>query len=66
MIFLTFPDCFLQHSDPKSAMKNIDHHARLRVIIGLSYPLNPCNCTYQGHAYFFNSRYVLQERKVQL
>ena len=39
MIFLeTFPDCFLQHSDPKSAIKNIG----LGDIIGWSYPLNPC------------------------
>ena len=32
MIFLTFRDCFLQYSDPKSAMKNIGHLARLRAV----------------------------------
>ena len=38
IFFLTFPDCFLQYSDPKSAIKNIGHHARLGDIIGSSYP----------------------------
>ena len=62
----TFPDCFLQHSDPKSEIKNIGHHARLGDIIGSSYPLNTCNCTYQGCVNSFSSRYVLQEREAQL
>ena len=33
--------------------------SRLRDKIGLSYPLNPCNFTYQGYVYSFSSRYVL-------
>ena len=66
IFFKTFPNCFLQYSDPKSAIKNIGHHARLGEIIGSSYPLNPCNCTYQGHVYSFSSRYFLQELVAQL
>ena len=41
-------------------------HACLGDIIGSSYPLNPCNCTYQGHVYSFSSRYVLEEREAKL
>ena len=48
IFFLTFPDCFLQYSDPKSTIKNIGHNARLGDIIGSSYHLNPCNCTIKG------------------
>ena len=65
MNFFTFPDYFLQFSDPKSTIKNIVHHAQLGDIIGSNYPLNPCNCTYQGHAYSFTSRYFLQEREAK-
>ena len=53
IFFKTFPDCFLQNSDPKSAIKNIDHHARLGDIIASSYPLNPCNFTYQDLSCLF-------------
>ena len=44
--FETFSDCFLQHSDLKSAIKNVGHHVHLGDRIGSSYPLNPCNCSY--------------------
>ena len=66
IFFLTFSDSFQQYSDPKSAIKNIGHHTRLGDIIGSSYPLNHCDCTYQEHVYSFSSRYVSQEREAQL
>ena len=47
-------------------IKNIGHHPRLGDIIGSNYPLNSCNCTFQGHVYSFSSRYVSQEREAQL
>ena len=47
-------------------MKNIGHHTRLGDIIGSSYPLNHCDCTYQEHVYSFSLRYVSQEREAQL
>ena len=61
IFFKTFPDSFLQYSDPKSVIKNIGHHARLEDITGSRYPLNPCKCTYQEHVYSFSSRYFSQE-----
>ena len=63
--FKTFPDCFLLLRDLKSAIKNMAHYARLGDVIGSSYPLNPCNCTYQGHVYSFSSRCVIQEWEAQ-
>ena len=55
--FETFPECSLLSIVSKKTIKLIDHHSRLRDVLGQSYPIYAC--TRANQALFIGSRYIL-------